>query len=304
MITVFTPTYNRAYILPKLFESLKEQSSNNFEWIIVDDGSTDKTEFVVKKWIAEWHGFCIRYYKQENGGKHRAINKGVREARGTLFFIVDSDDYLTYDAIETLENWEKSVYKSGDKYCGVAGECACIKDGKIMGSSNKKEYVDATTLERKKYNILGDKAEAFYTKLLKKYPFPEIEGEKFITESVVWNRLAHDGYLVRWYNKPIYMCEYRPDGLTMQKEKIFAANPKGYAISVRERCEYCNASLKEKALEAYYFYENVKSMYSVKQAVFLLEFRKVYIWLVYAQILNAKLQRKLEAIKGHIDAGA
>ena len=101
MITVFTPTYNRAYILPVLFDSLQKQSLKNFEWLIVDDGSTDKTAQVIKK-FAQTALFEIRYIHQENQGKHVAINTGCQHAKGDLFFIVDSDDFLGNNAIEVL----------------------------------------------------------------------------------------------------------------------------------------------------------------------------------------------------------
>ena len=291
MITVFTPTYNRAYILPKLYHSLKKQTNKNFEWLIVDDGSTDETEHMVRHWIRENTLFSIRYLKQTNGGKHRAINRGVQLAVGELFFIVDSDDFLTEDAIETIFNWEIDLKKEDKRFCGVAGERSNIKNGQILGTSYCKEYIDATALERDEYNICGDKAEVFYTEILRKYPFPEIDGENFITENVVWYRIANDGYLMRWYNKPIYMCEYRNDGLTCQRDEIFAKNPKGYALSVRERCKFQKATVKEKIFAAYYFCDNVKMQMSVHKAVQLLEFRNCYVLGVYAQKFNVFLHK-------------
>jgi glycosyltransferase involved in cell wall biosynthesis len=102
MITIFTPTYNRAYSLRRLYDSLCKQTSNDFEWLVVDDGSTDDTENLINSFIADGK-VDIRYFKQANGGKHRAINFGVREARGELFFIVDSDDQVTPDAVEWIE---------------------------------------------------------------------------------------------------------------------------------------------------------------------------------------------------------
>ena len=98
MVTIFTPTYNRAYIIGKLYGSLLEQTDRNFEWLIVDDGSTDNTRELIGSFIRE-DRISIRYFRQENGGKHRAINRGVREAAGELFFIVDSDDQLTPEAV-------------------------------------------------------------------------------------------------------------------------------------------------------------------------------------------------------------
>lgn len=100
MVSVFTPTYNRAYILPVLYESLKRQTCSDFEWIIVDDGSTDNTEELITSWQMECNDFSIVYRKQKNGGKHTAINNGVTLAKYEWFFIVDSDDYLRNDAVE------------------------------------------------------------------------------------------------------------------------------------------------------------------------------------------------------------
>ena len=105
-VTVFTPTYNRAYILGDLYHSLQRQTCMDFEWLIVDDGSADDTKALVASWQGEENPFPIRYVYQENGGKCRAINRGLKEADGRLFFTVDSDDYLTDDAIEKVIRWD------------------------------------------------------------------------------------------------------------------------------------------------------------------------------------------------------
>ena len=119
-ITVFTPTYNRAYILENLYRSLQRQTFQRFEWLIVDDGSADGTEDLVKKWQTEENSFPIRYVWQENGGKCRAINHGLDLAAGELFFTVDSDDYLTDDALEKVARWDAELPKN-QKYCGFVG---------------------------------------------------------------------------------------------------------------------------------------------------------------------------------------
>lgn len=99
-MTVFTPAYNRAHTLPRLYESLKNQTADGFEWIVINDGSTDGTEELLEKWSGEDNRFDFSYLTVENGGKPRAINRGVTMARGKYFFLVDSDDYLTPDAVE------------------------------------------------------------------------------------------------------------------------------------------------------------------------------------------------------------
>ena len=112
LLTVCTPTYNRAHTLPRLYESLVRQTSQDFEWLVVDDGSTDNTRELVDGWVAEGR-IRIRYVYKENGGKPSAHNLGVRMAAGELFFCVDSDDYLTDNAVEVIRNnSEKLTYKN------------------------------------------------------------------------------------------------------------------------------------------------------------------------------------------------
>lgn len=116
-ITVFTPSFNRAYIIQCLYESLQRQTFKDFEWLVVDDGSTDGTDVLFEKWMNDESTFSIRYYWKENGGKCCAINYGLELAQGELFFTVDSDDYLTTDALEKIAHWESQLPKT-QKYCG------------------------------------------------------------------------------------------------------------------------------------------------------------------------------------------
>ena len=124
--------------------------------MIVDDGSTDETESVVKNWLKQKTPINMRYIKKENGGKHTAINYGVNNAIGKLFFIVDSDDFLVNNAVETILTDIKKIPLEG--YVGI-GYNRIFKDSTIIGSTFKGDYIDATALERSKYNIIGDKAE-------------------------------------------------------------------------------------------------------------------------------------------------
>ena len=232
-ITIFTPTYNRGYILENLYHSLKVQTCNNFEWLVIDDASEDDTQQKVDKWVQDEKDFPIRYIrKQVGGGKHRAINDAVKLAKGKLFFIVDSDDTLTADAVEKILLWEKQIQgKAG--FAGVSGNKGKNKY-EIVGRTFSGEYIDAPFTQRNALNILGDKAEAYYTDVLTQYPFPEFEGERFITERVVWDRIGADGYKIRWYNEVIYLCEYLPDGLTQNGDEVFKKNPKGAAYNLKQ----------------------------------------------------------------------
>ena len=236
LITVFTPAYNRAHLLPRLFQTLKQQTNSSFEWIIVDDESSDDTETVVRQFTSEKTSFPIRYYKQNHGGKHRAINFAVRRAAGSYLFIVDSDDWLPENAIELIENWLQDIQGISD-LCGVAGQKA-LADGKPVGNSFEgKDYVDASSLERRKLHIEGDKAEVFDVEVLKAHPFPEFDGEYFVTEAVCWNAIAANGYKIRWYQEPIYYCEYLEDGLTKTGANDLdghIANFQGYSYYIRQ----------------------------------------------------------------------
>lgn len=263
-ITVFTPTFNRGYIIEKLYRSLQHQTYQDFEWLVIDDGSTDNTEELFKAWSSEKNFFPVRYYKIKNGGKHRAINKATDIANGELFFIVDSDDYLVKDALESINNWEKSL-QTKESFCGLSGNKG-KSHADIIGNTFVGEYKDATSLERNKYNITGDKAEVFYTNILRKYKFDEIENEKFITEATVWDRMAYDGYKIRWFNKTIYICDYLEDGLTKNIQEIFSKNPKGTAVYIKQQIRFKNYSLKGRLSNYNLYYNFVNGNTGLSQA--------------------------------------
>lgn len=255
-ITVFTPTYNRAYIIEKLYRSLQRQTYWDFEWLIVDDGSTDGTEKLVQSWQDEGNDFAIRYYKKENGGKCRAINYGVDLAEGRLFFNVDSDDYLTDDALEKVAKWESELPGDG-KFCGVVGNLG-TSETETPNRPIQEPYRDASLLERyrevTRHPLDGERAWVFYTSIQRAYKYPEFPGEKFITPAVTWNRMANDGYLVRAFDDIIWVYEYQADGLTMQGNMRFIKNPQGHGLWLREKAEFLHYPLKRKMKMWYTFY--------------------------------------------------
>lgn len=238
-ITVFTPTYNRAYILQTLYQSLQRQSYHNFEWLVVDDGSNDNTRQLLETWQAESNTFPIRYIFQENGGKCRAINHGLRLARGELFFTVDSDDYLTDDALEKIAGWEQELPKT-EKYCGFAGNRGTTPQETPNRLFNG-GYLDGTALDR--YDCVdGERAFVFYTEIHRKYFYPEFPGEKFLTEAVTWDQMANDGYKMRFYNDIICIWEYLPDGLTRGGYELFLKNPQGTGLFFRQKADFLGYS--------------------------------------------------------------
>lgn len=240
-ITVFTPTYNRAYILENLYRSLQRQSYGDFEWLVVDDGSCDGTEALFDRWRREENPFPIRYVRQENGGKCRAINHGLKLARGELFFTVDSDDYLTDDALEKVARWEAELPKD-QKYCGFAGNLGTAPNV----TPNKPlpgDFFDGTAFDR--YGIVdGERASVFYTDIHRRYLYPEFPGEKFMTEAVTWNRMANDGYRMRFFNDIIWIFEYKDDGLTRSGYDLFLRNPQGTGLFFREKAKFFHYSPK------------------------------------------------------------
>ena len=245
MLTVLTPTYNRGYILQKAYESLCRQSCTDFEWVVVDDGSADNTQELVRQWQADTTAFPIVFERQENGGKHRAVNRGVSLAKGEYVLILDSDDFLTDDAVETISKWTEEIAHL-EGFSGVAGLRGWVQKEDAIGGFIAQEYVDATNIQRKKYGLLGDKAEIYKTEILRKYPFPEFEGEKFLRENAVWDAIALDGYKLRWHNRIIYKCEYLEDGLTkgISLEKK-AANFRGQAFCFALKMRYLRFPVKD-----------------------------------------------------------
>lgn len=242
-VTVFTPTYNRAYILGDLYHSLQRQTCMDFEWLIVDDGSADDTKALVASWQAEENPFPIRYIYQENGGKCRAINRGLKEADGRLFFTVDSDDYLTDDAIEKVIRWDGELPKDGH-FCGYVGNRG-ITPTQTPNRLFPGGYLDGTALDR--YDqVDGERAFVFYTEIHRKYLYPEFPGEKFLTEAVTWDLMAHDGYKMRFYNDIIWIWEYKDDGLTRAGYRVFLENPQGTGLFFRQKAEFLHYSLWNK----------------------------------------------------------
>lgn len=256
-ITVFTPTYNRAHTLPVLYASLRRQGFHDFEWLIVDDGSQDGTHRLVEGWMTESNAFTIRYERQENGGKCRAINRGLELAKGELFFTVDSDDYLTDDALEKVCTWFMALDPAGEIQGIVAnrGYTSQATTNYLFSEA----YLDKSLLdiysfyrnERKVFD--GERAFVFYTDFHRKYKYPEFEGENFMTEAVAWNRMAHDGYKMRFYNDIIWVFEYKSDGLTMAGSGLFLRNPRGYGLWLRERAAFLNESLPSRLRMIYTF---------------------------------------------------
>lgn len=201
LFTVFTPTYNRAHTLSRVYESICAQEFRDFEWVIVDDGSTDESETLVRGWVSE-APFAVRYFKQANGHKKTAFNRGVREARGKLFLCLDSDDAMPPDALRKFHNaWFSIPEDQRDGFSGVAGLCV-DEAGSVVGDTFPATPFDSDDLSlRFRFGVEGEKWAFHRRDILEHYPYPEfIPG--FVVEGVVWNAIARK-YRTRYVNEVV-----------------------------------------------------------------------------------------------------
>ena len=231
-LTIHTATYNRAYILPKAYESLCAQTCKDFEWIITDDGSTDGTDQLVRQWQQEDNGFVIVYNPVPHIGLPRAINAGVEKASGEWFMRLDSDDRLASHTVEKVLAWICEIEDFPD-FVGV-GFAKSQPDGRYMKNQEplidpEVGYVDATNIERTKYRLDMDMCEAERTSLLREFPHQVWPTETFAPEQLNHNAIALAGYKYRWRTEKLYQCDYLTDGLT-RSDSIVKCNPMGYAM--------------------------------------------------------------------------
>lgn len=232
-LTIFTPSYNRENTLPRLYFSLLSQSDKDFCWLIVDDGSTDKTEQLVASWMKE-NKIAIRYYKQKNQGKSAAHNRGVELAESELFACVDSDDYLEDCTVSELK-------KTWNEVCERSVGILAFKRSKseIVTKIKCAEKVVYTTL-KDAYDYLGlsgDTMLIFRTSIIKKYSFPQFEGEKFVPEAYLYDLIDQEGKLYL-FPRPLYVCEYLPDGYTNNMAKLLVDNANGYLAYINQRLKF------------------------------------------------------------------
>jgi glycosyltransferase involved in cell wall biosynthesis len=207
LITIFTSTYNRINTIGRTYQSLINLKNNqnkekqlSFEWIIVDDGSQDHTSDIAKSWCTE-NKLPIRYYRQENQGKHIAMNFAVQHAKGMFFISIDSDDTILPNALRTfIETWNSIENKS--LFAGVAARCI-DETGQIIGKKLPQKIIDCSYTDLHfKYNISVDMLEMYKTEILKKYPFPLIDARvRFCPECIIWHEISKK-YLLRYIDSP------------------------------------------------------------------------------------------------------
>ena len=226
LLTVTTPTYNRAHTLPACYESLCKQTDLRFIWMIIDDGSKDNTESIVSEWIAEGK-IKIVYLKKENGGKASALNLGIDNLTTPFAACLDSDDTFYPHAVEKAL-LELGSIVDDERYCGILA-LRNSPDGQVMGGKSiPKEMTAVTGADVMLKLSLSTEYICFYkTAILKNYRFPVFEGEKFVSPAWIMYTITQN-YFYKTSWEAYCCCEYISDGLTKNKKKVIKNNPHGY----------------------------------------------------------------------------
>lgn len=226
LLTVFTPTYNRAHTLKRTYDSLCRQTNQDFVWIVVDDGSTDDTKSLVESWKAENKLRDIRYYYKENGGLHTGYNKAIEMADTELMVSLDSDDYMPENAVELIEKkWKADGSK---EYGGIVG-LDYNTDGSVLGSEwPETKTINLCDVMTGKIKIVGDKKNVVRTDLYKKYaPMPSFKGEKNFNPHYMALQISFDyDFLV--LNENLCYVEYQSDGMTANQWKQYYNSPNSF----------------------------------------------------------------------------
>lgn len=233
LLTVFTPTYNRAYTLGRCYDSLCRQTVKEFVWLVVDDGSTDNTRELVETWKAQDNGFELRYVYQHNQGMHGAHNLAYETIDTEINTCIDSDDWMPEDAVEKILSFWKTI--SDDE--GVYGFLAldAHENGEVVGTRFPNERIRATSYEYyNKYNIKGDKKFILRTALTKQHPYPLFEGEKYVNLATKYS-LLDTHYKLYCLNEVVCVVRYLEDGSTRNMFRQYIKNPRGFAYS-RKLC--------------------------------------------------------------------
>lgn len=226
-LTVFTPAYNRAHTLLRTYESLLQQDCKDFVWLIIDDGSTDHTAELVRRWQSKENGFEIRYIYKENGGMHTAHNTAYAHIDTELNTCIDSDDKLAPGAVRMiLDKWER-IRDRG--YAGIIGLDADF-EGKLIGKGFPSGLTETTLSGYYAAGGSGDKKLIYRTDVIRQYPpYPVFPGEKYVSLSYKY-RLIDQDYLMSTLDEVLCNVEYQPDGSSNNMWCQYLNNPKGFAF--------------------------------------------------------------------------
>lgn len=241
LLTVFTPTYNRAYCLDKCYESLLRQTSKDFEWLIIDDGSTDNTREIVDGWIKE-QKIPIRYIHKKNGGMHSGYNTAYDNIFTELAVCIDSDDYMADNAVELIADfWKKN---KAPQYAGIVA-LDITADGNVIG----KPLPDKKSIKIYDYynrlNGSGDKKMVYRPEIMRQFRSPEFEGERLFPTCYKYF-LVDLEYDMLVLNEPLCIVEYMADGFTSNIMKSYKKNLNSYIYYRKFILTYPNATAAHK----------------------------------------------------------
>lgn len=290
LISVITPTYNRAYILGKCYESLVKQTSQDFEWVVVDDGSSDNTEELVKSFIEE-NKIKIKYIKQENGGKHIAHNTAVLNSQGELVVCLDSDDVLTENAIEkAIAFWQANAQPHNT---GILAKRGDMVERKPICSELPQGVKECTMFDlTNKHGFEGDTILYFRRELLEKNLFKSFDGERFIPETNMYIEIDKFGTMLL-LDEVLYLCEYLPDGLTAKYHSLLERNPNGTADTYyKQMCMATDFKTKLKYAVLTNIYKSLSK--SKKELQFDKNKFLLFVALIPAGIIKNKFLKKFE----------
>ncbi|MGL5633320.1 MAG: glycosyltransferase family 2 protein [Azovibrio sp.] len=235
--TIYTPSYNRAHLLQRVYDSLVLQEGEDFEWLVIDDGSDDDTEARIAT-LKERAPFPVRYVFQANQGKHVATNRAVELAAGEMFVVLDSDDWLTEGSLRAVrEVWNSIPEVERCRYANIGGLFLGM-DHKPVTRLFPNTPLDCNSVELKvRYGISGEIAMVSRTKIRRKFPFPENVG-RYCMPSLIWNRIAAQ-YLTRYVNVPFQYKEYQEQGITLSgMYRKVASSPEVFRLRSRELLEF------------------------------------------------------------------
>lgn len=289
-ITYITATYNRAHLLPNLYNSLLRQTNNKFIWFIVDDGSTDDTKKLVDKWIEE-DKITIKYYGKENGGKNTAIDYANKHCETEFLCYVDSDDYLSDDATEILYSYFDRIQDDG--VVGLVGRRANYDGTPFAGQWCKNSELTCFYDIPSQFGYSADTILVFKTAIIKQFSFPVISDERFVTESVLYQQFLYD-YKILMITELIYLAEYQEVGYTSQGNDLFLKNPKGFLYSLWVDAYFSinrKGTLKKTLtkLASYYAWKSVIKVEEPKS-----DFKINWIYRLLGKILKLKLVFKFK----------
>ena len=260
-LTIFTPAYNLAYTLHLGYEALLRQTCQDFEWLIIDDGSTDNTRELVSGWIKE-NKIPIRYHYQENQGMHGAHNTAYRLITTELNTCIDSDDYMPDNAVEKIVTFWKKY--GSNQVAGIIGLDADFQ-GNIIGTT----FAEKQTTLGNFYALggKGDKKMIYRTEIINKYPeYPLFKGEKYVSLGYKYELIDQD-YPLLTLNEVLVKVEYRPDGSSMNMFRQYIKNPQGFAF-IRKSSMQLAPTAKRRFMEAIHY---VSSSLILKNKRFLQE---------------------------------